>query len=376
MSTAPPDVLSKAFENWLATQRRALEMICSAEHAGTGPDWAEGFRTVTRMASLALESVVEKGDPAFPVLFRLQNPWRKLIGDNPDTEYYFCTIDPQYDYRLWGNKGNAPYVGLTFGTDIFRGKAPAGQTGTLAQGHLDQFDCDDDGNFELMLSATEKPGDWIRLEPHTTHVAIRETFTDRSKARPAVLHLERITNERPPELQPEVLAERLDAAGTHLMWIMTAVSAVWAMSKENTNVIVGAHGREAVKAQKDHSTHSASDMYYQSGRWSLEPGQAWVVKILPPPNDYAYWGLVITNPWLESHDAFRTTTSITNETGVMNEDGSMTIVVAQEDPGVPNWLDCGSRLEGYAILRWTLAGDQVPNPECEIVSLEDWKAGR
>ena len=60
----------------------------------------------------------------------------------------------------------------------------------------------------------------------------------------------------------------------------------------------------------------------------------------------------------------------------MEEDGSMTIVVAQEDPGVPNWLDCGSRLEGYAILRWTLAGDQVPNPECEIVSLEDWKAGR
>ena len=108
---------------------------------------------------------------------------------------------------------------------------------------------------------------------------------------------------------------------------------------------------------------------------AIVKGEAWVVKILPPPNDYAYWGFVITNPWLESYDYFRTTTHLTNETGVKNPDGSMTIVVAQEDPGVPNWLDCGSRLEGYAILRWTLAGDQVPDPECKVIPLEDVKAG-
>lgn len=377
MSNTAPDVLVKAFDTWLDTQRRAVEMICGVEHAGAGPDWAEGFRLVTRMASLVLEHVVEKGDPAFPVLFRSQNPWSKLIGDNPDTDYYFCTIDAQYDYRVWGNKGDAPYVGLTFGTDIFRGTAPKGRTGTLTQASLDQFDCDDDGNFELILSATEKPGNWIQLESDTAHVAFRETFPDRSKARPAELHLERITDERAPELQPAVLAERLEAAGSFLIWIMTAVTSVWGMSKQNMNVIVGAHGRVAVKEQKrDVSTHSDTDMYYQTGRWRLEPGQAWVVKILPPPNDYAYWGLVITNPWLESHDYFRTTTGITNETGIKNTDGSMTIVVAQEDPGVPNWLDCGSRLEGYAILRWILAGDRVPDPECEIVSLKDVKAGK
>ena len=377
MSENPPDVLVKAFDTWLETQRKALEMICAVDQPGTGPDWAEGFRSVTRMASLALEHVLEKGDAAFPVLFRSQNPWSKLIGDNPDTNYYFCTLDSKYDYRVWGNKGNAPYVGLTFGTDIFRGTAPKGRTGTLTQAYLDQFESDKDGNFELILSATEKPGNWIKLEPHTAHVAFRETFSDRSKARPAELHLERISDERPPELQPEVLAERLEAAANHLVWIMTAVTGSWQMSKQNMNVIVGAHGREAVKEQKrEVGTHSDTDMYYQSGHWKLEPGQAWVVKILPPSNDYAYWGLVITNPWMESHDYLRTTTHLTNETGVKNSDGSMTIVVAQEDPGVSNWLDCGSRLEGYAILRWILAGEKVPNPECRIVPLEDVRAGR
>ncbi len=376
MSTNPPDVLVKAFDIWMDAQRKALEMICAVDQPGTGPDWAEGFRSVTRMASLALEHVVEKGDPASPVLFSSQNPWSKLIGDNPDTNYYFCTIDPQYDYRVWGVRGNAPYVGLTFGSDIFRGTAPKG-LGTTGQGHLDQFERDADGHFELILSATEKPGNWIEIPPHTRHVAFRETIPDRSQVQPAEIHLERTSPEQPPELQPEVLAERLEAAANHLIWIFTAVTGSWKMSGQNLNVIVGAHGSQVVKAaQREVSTHSATDMYYQSGHWKLEKGQAWVVKILPPPNDYAYWGLVITNPWLESYDYFRTTTHLSNKTGVMNPDGSMTIVVAQEDPGVPNWLDCGSRLEGKALLRWTLAGDQVPDPECEVVTLEDVKAGR
>ena len=376
MATTPPDVLVKAFDTWLDTQRKALDILCSIEHAETDTDWAEGFRSVTRMASLALEHVVEKGDPAFPVLFKSQNPWSKLIGDNPDTNYYFCTIDAKYDYRVWGNKGNSPYVGLSFGTDIFRGTAPKNKTGTLSQAYLDQFKCDPDGNFELILSATEKPGNWIKLEPHTAHVAFRETFPDRSKAHPAVLHLERITDERPPELQPEVLAEKLTAASSYLIWIMSAVAGMGMRSKQNVNVIVGAHGRKTVKEQKGEvSSHSDTDMYYQSGRWKLSPGEAWVVKILPPPNDYAYWGFVITNPFLESHDSFRATTGLTNATGVKNSDGSMTIVVAQQDPGVPNWLDCGSRLEGYALLRWILAGEDVPNPECKVVPLADLVRG-
>ena len=376
MSNSPPDVLSKAFETWLATQRKAFELICAADQPGTGPDWAEGFRSLTRMTSLALEHVVEKGDPAFPVLFASQNSWSRLIGDNPDTDYYFCTIDPHYDYRVWGNKGNAPYVGLTCGTDIFRGTAPEGRTGTTAQAYLDQFECDAEGNFELILSASEKPGNWLKLEPHTAHVAFRETFPDRSKARPATLHLERISDERPPELQPEVLAERLEGASSFLMWIIQAATGAWQVSKLNMNRIAGAPGRKAVEEQKGEvSSHSDTDMYYQMGHWKLEPGQAWVVKILPPPVDYAYWGLVITNPWLESHDYFRTRTHLTNETGVKNPDGSMTVVVAQEDPGVPNWLDCGSRLEGAAILRWILAGEQVPDPECQVVALEEVRAG-
>ena len=141
MTTKAPQILIDAFETWQNTQRQALEAMMVADQPGTPTDWAEGLRWLTRMSTLALEHVVEKGDPKFPVLFQSQNPWRKLIGDNPDVNYYFASLDSAYEYRLYGNKGEAPYVGLTFGTDIFRGAAK-GRTGTVTQAYLDQFDAD------------------------------------------------------------------------------------------------------------------------------------------------------------------------------------------------------------------------------------------
>ena len=373
MERSAPQVLIQAFETWQNTQRQALEMMLTADQPGTPTDWAEGVRWLTRMSTLALEYVVEKGDPRFPVLFRSQNPWMKLIGDNPDVNYYFASLDPAYDYRLFGNKGEAPYIGLTFGTDIFRGTAK-GSTGTLGQFYLDQFEADDAGNFEIILSATAKEGNWIKLEPGTAHVAVRETFPDRSQARPADLSIERITDEKPEPLSPEAMAERLEAAATYLLWIARACLGIWAASGARINSIEGAHGSAVVKAQKaEVTTHSDTDMVYLSGRWQLEPGQALVVNIQPPPYEFVYWGFVILNPWLESYDYHHTQTYVSNATGVKDADGSWTIVIAPEDPGVPNWLDTGGRLEGYAILRWVLAGNDPPTPSCKRVPIDSLK---
>ena len=370
MSADAPQVLIKAFETWQSTQRQALESMLAAEQPGTPSDWAEGFRWLTRMSSLALDYVLEKGDPKFPVLFRSQDPWKKLIGDNPDVNYYFASLDPRYEYRLYGNRGEAPYVGLTFGTDILRGTAK-GRTGTLAQSYLDQFEADAEGNFEITLSATPKQGNWIKLEPGTAHMAVRETFPDRSQARPAVLHIERITDEKPEPLSPEVMAELLEAASTHLMWNVRAALGVWASSANRVNAVAGSPGSTMVKAQTNEvSSHSDTDMVYMSSRWRLAPGEALVVNIQPPPHDFVYWGFVILNPWAESYDYHYTQTHLSNATAAKGSDGSWTLVIAPEDPGVPNWLDTGGRLEGYALLRWVLAGADPPTPTCELVSID------
>lgn len=371
MADAAPSELRKAFDVWQGAQRDALELMLAAPQPGTPTDWAEGFRWLTRMTSLALEHVVEKGDPRFPVLFRSQDPYRKLIGDNPDVNYYFASLDPSENYRLYGTRGASAYVGLTFGTDIFRGKKNA-VTGTLVQSDLDQFEIGENGEFEIFLGPKAGTGDWIELREGIAHVAVRETFVDRRGTEPAVLHIERITAESPPPLAPEVVAETLEAASTFLLWIVRACLGVYGGSANRINAIEGAPGAVAVKKQDNElSTHSDTGMAYMAGRWRLEQGQALVVDILPPAGDFAYWGLVITNPWLESYDYRHAQTHLSNGTARRNDDGSWTLVISPEDPGpvhAHNWFDTGGRLEGYAILRWVLVRD-APNPKCEVVPI-------
>ena len=89
----------------------------------------------------------------------------------------------------------------------------------------------------------------------------------------------------------------------------------------------------------------------------------------PPPYDFVYWGLVIVNPWTESYDYRYTTTHWNNGSARRNADGTWTLIVAGEDPGVGNWLDTGGRLEGTITLRWVLAGDAPPAPDCAVVPL-------
>jgi hypothetical protein len=77
---------------------------------------------------------------------------------------------------------------------------------------------------------------------------------------------------------------------------------------------------------------------------------------------------------MESYDFRHTTTHLSNGTAMPGPDGAFTLVVAPDDPGVPNWLDAGGRREGFLLLRWVLAGDAPPTPECEVVPSSSLRA--
>jgi hypothetical protein len=376
MSQSPPQELTDVFNQWLDAQRNALEQMMAAKHPGSPTDWAEGYRWVTRLSSLALEWFVEKGDPLYPTLFRSQDEFKKLIVDNPDVNYYFSPLDETQTYRLWGNRGEARYLGITIGTDILRGGAK--RMGTLGQHYIDQFKLQPNGDFEIMLSREPREGNWIKLEPGAGQMSIRETFHDRRKQRAAVLHLERISGDKKaPQLTPEELARKLQYASMFVMFVAKTCINMFEQSEANLNRLQGASGAHHVKAQEDNiRSHSDTDMVYMGGRWRIEPDQALVITIKPPPYDFLYWGLVIVNPWMESYDYRYARTCTNNELAEKNADGSWAVVIAPSDPGVPNWLDTGGRLEGFMLLRWVLAGDSPPTPTCEVMSLEKSRAKR
>lgn len=125
--------LDAAWKTWIEAQQAAIEIVRTADAVPrTDTDEAEGYRWVTRLASLAQEWFIEKSDPLHPQLFQSQSEYRKLLVDNPDTRYGFCALDDARSYRLTGTRGAAAYVGLTFGTPFGKG-AVGGRTGTTVQ---------------------------------------------------------------------------------------------------------------------------------------------------------------------------------------------------------------------------------------------------
>jgi hypothetical protein len=368
----PPKVLAEAYEGWLDAQRKALELMTALEQPGTPQDWAEGYRWLTRIASLCQDWVLEKEDPLRPTIFRNQDEYRKLIVDNPDVNYWFASVRPEHTYRLFGNRGGAPYLGFTIGTDVIRGAQ--GPSGTLAQHYIDQFEVAPDGSFEIVVAGARPAGhagNFMALPEGAAQIAVRETFTQRAEQRAAVLRIERLgAPAPPPRAEPEAIAEKLRAMSRYLLVIANTCALLWKSSAANTNRLVGVAGARHVRAQQNEvNTHSDTDMVYMGGKFRLGEGEALRVVIQRPPYPFVYWGLVLVNPWMESYDFRHATTHLSSGTAVPGANGDWTLVVAPDDPGVPNWLDAGGRREGFMLLRWVLAGDAPPQPSCALVEL-------
>ncbi len=187
--------LDAAWKTWIDAQQAAIETVRTAEGVPrTDTDLAEGYRWITRLSSLAQEWFIEKSDPLHPQLFQSQTEYRKLLVDNPDVRYAFCALDETMSYRLTGTRGEAAYIGLTFGTPV--GKGPVGgRTGTTTQAHIDQFELGPNGEVDILFAPADKmpdprPRNSILLLPGTGQVAVRETFFDRSHDKPSDLRIE------------------------------------------------------------------------------------------------------------------------------------------------------------------------------------------
>src|SRR5579863_2146247 len=151
MSEDPQSRLDAAWKVWIEAQEAAVETVRTADAVPrTETDLAEGYRWVTRLLSLAQEWFVEKSDPLHPQLFQSQTAYRKLLVDNPDVRYAFCAVDEDRTYRLVGRRGQAAYIGLTFGTPVGKG-AVGGRTGTTVQAHVDQFELGPDGEVDIVF---------------------------------------------------------------------------------------------------------------------------------------------------------------------------------------------------------------------------------
>ncbi len=101
----------RAFRRFLDELSELADVI-DAE-ATDAVEQAEGYRHLLRLLSASSEWMLEKSDTDRPEFTRVLTPWRKFIGDNPDTFYDVAPVAAGATYRLRGHKGGALYLGAT-----------------------------------------------------------------------------------------------------------------------------------------------------------------------------------------------------------------------------------------------------------------------
>jgi hypothetical protein len=341
---------------------RALERAGDAVLRPGSPndafDRAEGFRYLSRLARVALESFVEFADPLFPVLRRPAHETVKIGADNPDNYYQSAAVDGAHDYRVWGTRGSVHYLGFGTYAGGYGSKGRRGQTGYRDARELSIAP---DGRFELILSARPQPGNWLPMESDTSLFIVRQTFQERSSERIADLHIERIGGERAPvPITPEQVDRGLLAAAAYVAGT-ASLFCDWAEGfAQRPNELPKFDPAVAAAA------HGDPNIVYYHGYFELEPDEALVVEVTPP--DCEYWNLQVNNHWMESLDYRYHTIALNHAQVKRRPDGSVRLVIAHEDPGVPNWLETAGHRRGTLCLRWVGAKEH-PEPTTRRVKL-------
>jgi len=320
-------------------------------------DRAEGLRYVSRIARSMLRGASETTQPPRITLGHTESP--KIGLDNPDYVYCGASLDANADYLLRGSLADAHMIG--FGTFSGALGTPEGLT---RDGYLESqsLEFGDDGSFEIAISQTEKPGNWLPMGPRTNTLNARQTLLRRAEQRQASLELVRVgASERPDPLDPARFSRALDRTGMALQGTVAQFLAWTASFMAHRNEIRPIDPKFLAVAQGDPNTR------YNYSYWELGEDEALVIDLDPPDCDY--WNLQIGNHWLESFDYMHFQTHVNQETVVTDEHGHVRIVVARRDPGVPNWLDTAGHTRGGLALRW-VGAKEVPEARTQVVAIE------
>ncbi|MCZ6829364.1 MAG: DUF1214 domain-containing protein [Gammaproteobacteria bacterium] len=323
---------------------------------------AEGYRYLTRLLRLSLEKNIEYNDPRFPEFYSLSHETAKIGNDNPDNFYQNCAISGNYDYRIKGHRGSIPYLSIETKAGSY------GTTGGMAPtGHLEleELDILDDGTFEIIVSTTRQPGNWLPMTPESDNLLVRQTYQNRAQETRATLHIECLNPRGESTLEPHQFAEQLDnvtgfisgTAGLFIEWMENF--------RQHTNQLPANDQQLCLSAGGDPSIH------YHNSYWKLAEDEALVIEVDALPQCRT-WNFQLSNYWMESLDYRYDNISVNKHTARYGEDGSLCIVVAHQDPGIeyPNWISTAGHTLGSMLFRY-IEADWFPPIKTRVVKFGD-----
>ncbi|KZX53489.1 hypothetical protein A3709_10205 [Halioglobus sp. HI00S01] len=345
MSDAEQKILDgSAWDEFCDSLKEAGRIIRSEKAPGDAFNQAEGYRYLTRLLRGGLESYLEFSDPMFPVLRCGAHETIKLGADNPDNRYESAAIRSEFDYRITGKRNTVNYLGISSIINKY------GSGGTMeVTGHIDhrELEIADDGSFEIIISRTEKPGNWLPMGEDSNSITVRQTFQDRVNEVAADLKIERIGAEedRPRPLSPEKVVRGLQGAS---LWVHGAATMFenWAESFLPTM-------NDLPPADQDYCQSIGGDpnIFYFHSAWELADDEVMVITA-PEIPECQTWNFQLDNWWMESLDYRYHQIHFNKHTAHYEPDGSVRVVIAHRDPGVPNWVETAGHNIGTMCWRW------------------------
>jgi hypothetical protein len=353
----PDDLVSgRAWSHLLDALGRAAEVVNANSPARNADDLAAGFRHLLVLLALGADQALRaEPDPVLAVTPSGVDNVYKWGMDCPDCIYTGAPLRGGETYRIRGNRGSARYVGL---------QSMAGMASS-ANVLLDELDLGPGGEVELTLSAERHDGNWLPISDDATILVVRHFFYDWDREVASSLSIERVgggggsSGAGRPAADPRAVAARqLIALGD---FVVGNLEFFLQFSRPETpNTFLPPLDGTAMGA--------AAENRPVIGSFQLEADEALVVEVTPPTG--LYWSYSLGNPWWETIDYARHQSSLNGHQAVVDDDGTLRVVIAHEDPGVANWLDTARHSAGPVILR-CVRTESAPIPTTRVVPFSD-----
>jgi hypothetical protein len=332
-------------------------------------DLTDGFRY--------LANVLEGGfllgfeaDPERPFFRPIVSRARKMLGDNADALYYTAPIRDDLVYTVKGNLAGTVYLSFTVET----GSQDSGYSDDVA-GVINQesFDVDANGEFEITFGGPQRDRNWFPLAKNAAELIVRAYFEE---AFPRAADVNTVV---PLDIQ------QAQAVGPPAPWTDETVAAGFdrAVNFVRTRTLDFPKPGEAQQpswvspipnAFRAPETpqgigYAATDAKYSMAPYVLGPDEALVITGRWP--EAAFGNVCLWTRYMQTYDYAHRPVSRNRANTALEPDGSFRMVVAHEDPGLPNWLDTEGRSFGIVFWRFFLPTGDVETPKAEVVKVAE-----
>lgn len=262
-------------------------------------------------------------------------PGSRALDDNPDTVYRFMPISDGGKYIIRGKfQGRRPR--------IYQFSLISESWRTMANFEAEKIACDENGTFEIEVDSDPSGGreNHIQTGAGACFIHVRDTLSDWSNHMPSLLEISRINPPTHPPLSAGELSEKCASYVSN--WYEKTIL----LHEEAITRPANIFPQPIVRSTLSMLVTQA----YSIGRFAIEPGNVLLLKLRM--GSAGYLSAAITNLWGISNNPFARQASLNMEQAAPNPDGSYTLILSLEDPGVQNWLDPEGFSQGLLFLRW------------------------